>query len=305
MNSPILLTGASGFLGEYLLKTLSRYSQVKTLGRSSSNNIQIDLACDIPKLDMSFDWVVHNAGKAHVVPKNEVESQQFDNVNYKGTLNLLTALEQNLPQKFIFISTVAVYGREVGEDIDENAPTNGKSPYAKSKIKAERAIRDWCSKNEVDCIILRLPIIVGKNPPGNLNSIINAIGAGKYFSIQGNHARKSMILAEDIANLIPNLKGKSGVYNLTDGIHPTFSQVELAIAMGINSRIRLKLPKSLVGFVAKVGDLLHYFNLPFPLNSDRLHKMTSTLTFSDNKARKELGWNSQPVLPFLEKGLFK
>lgn len=204
-------------------------------------------------------------------------------------------------KQFIFISTVAVYGLESGENIHENCPLKGSTPYALSKIQAERLLIEWAERHQIPLVILRLPLIVGTNPPGNLRFIANAISKGLYVRIKGNYAKKSMVLAEDVAQLISKLPiNASGIYNLTDGTNPTFAQVEDAIAISYQKRIPLSIPLSLINIVARIGDGLRTIGIPFPVFSERIEKMTSSLTFSDLKARKEIDWSPRPVLPFIE-----
>lgn len=114
--------------------------------------------------------------------------------------------------------------------------------------------------------------------------------------ITNNTARKSIVLAEDVARLIARINGQSGTYNLTDGQHPRFSDLEEAIAEVHQQKIRFALPFPLLRTVALGGDLLRRIGLPFPLYSGRLNKMTATLTFDDAAARRDLGWSPQPVL---------
>src|SRR5690606_24129185 len=101
------------------------------------------------------------------------------------TRNLCRALEGlgNVPKSFIFISSVAVYGLQEGEGVGENHPLNGTTPYAESKILAESWLKQWAAENNVILSILRLPLIVGPNPPGNLGAMINGIKSRKYLSI--------------------------------------------------------------------------------------------------------------------------
>lgn len=293
----ILLTGASGFLGQIIQQQLAKEYAISTLGRGKGNTISCDLGKETPSIPETFQMVIHVAGKAHMVPKTEEEKQDFFRINHQGTVHLLKALDAApaLPQQLVFISTVAVYGLDQGEEIREETPLNGQTPYAYSKILAEKAIEEWATDRRVPYVILRPPLIVGPGAPGNLGSIRRAIQKGYYFRIQGNEARKSAILASDLARLIPQLSGKSGIYNLTDGYHPHFSEIEDAIAQSLQTRIKIRLPFSWVKALARLGDHLSFF----PLNSARLEKMTATLTFSDEKARRDLAWNPKPVLDFL------
>jgi nucleoside-diphosphate-sugar epimerase len=292
----ILLTGASGFLGRTICNKLNDDYEVITIGKSQTSQIRFDLAGQSSVSLVSSELVVHAAGRAHLIPQNESEKSEFKKVNVDGTINLLHALDTvpQLPKCFVFISTVAVYGLDEGANIDETAPLNGNTPYAISKLAAEKVVTEWCSCNHVNCVILRLPLVVGKEAPGNLGKMRRAIQKGLYVSIKGNPARKSVVNAEDIAKIIPALVDKQGIFNLTDGYHPLFSQIEDAIARETGKPVRFSLHIGLLRLIAKIGD---YITL-FPLNTARLQKMTSTLTFSDTKARAELGWNPQPAFQY-------
>jgi nucleoside-diphosphate-sugar epimerase len=289
----ILLTGSTGFLGGIILNFFKNSTKVVTLNRSFGD-IRCDLATTIPKL-INVNMVIHCAGKAHVVPKSEMENEEFFNVNFTGTINLLKGLDRcsTKPVSFVFISTVAVYGCDSGEMINEDTALNAQDAYGKSKIQAEDIIREWCLKNDVIYSFLRLPLLVGENPPGNLGAMINAIRKGYYFNIAGGKARKSMVLALDVAKFIANVSNIGGIYNLTDGYHPSFRELAFAIAKQLKRSSPIDIPLWLAKAMARFGDIL---GPKAPINSKKLNKITSNLIFDDSKARKVLGWRSNSVL---------
>lgn len=291
-NMKILLTGASGFLGGIIEKELSSYT-ILTVGRTLGA-VRCDLSKGVPELP-SVDIVIHAAGKAHSVPKTAVEKQEFFEVNVQGTLNLLTGLKRSdhLPKSFVFISSVAVYGRSSGISITETAALLAEDSYGLSKIEAEKLVIDWCEQNNVICSILRLPLLAGANPPGNLKAMINGIKKGYYFNIAGGRAKKSIVMASDIARIIPKAAATGGIYNLTDRYHPSFSELALLISEQTGKSKPHNLPLWLAGVIAKIGDQLGKYA---PVNSDKLSKITSDLTFDDDKATRSLGWNPRPVL---------
>ena len=199
----LLFTGGSGFLGYNIRPALEReYDVVHSLGIGENDDIKYNLAKEVPPINTHYDVVLHAAGKAHTVPNTEAEAQVFYDVNYQGTVNLCKALENaGIPKALVFISTVAVYGCEFGELIDETHPLNGDSPYAKSKIMAEEYLTKWCSEHNVVLGILRPSLLAGKNAPGNLGAMVNGIKKGFYLNIAGGRVKKSVLMAEDIANL--------------------------------------------------------------------------------------------------------
>lgn len=291
----LLFTGASGFLGYNILPILHKeYETVHTMGLGQEDDIKINLAKEVPPINTHYDIVLHACGKAHVVPRTSEEEKAFYDVNYEGTRNLCAALEKvGVPKALVFISTVAVYGCEYGEMITEDYPLNGETPYAKSKIMAENYLTKWCSEHGVVLGILRPSLLVGKNAPGNLGAMVNGICKGFYLNIAGGKVCKSVLMAEDIARLLPLLIEKGGVYNVCDTNQPTFGEISASVAKQLGKRKPISIPYWMAWCMAKVGDML---GSKAPINSYKLEKMTKSLTFSNEKARRELGWEPLDVL---------
>ena len=290
----LLFTGASGFLGNNIIHLLNGTYNIISVGLSPQDTYLVDIATDIPTFTDAFDVVFHAAGKAHSVPKTEAEERLFFDVNLQGTKNLCTALERSgIPKAFIFISTVAVYGCDSGENITEEHPLNGTTPYALSKIKAEKYLEGWCAMHNVKLSILRPSLIAGPNPPGNLGAMIRGIRNGKYLSIAGGKARKSVLMVQDIANLLPMLIEKGGIYNVCDSYQPSFRELEMVICKQLNKKLPLSIPYWFAKSMAVFGDC---FGEKAPINSLKLRKITHSLTFSNEKAMRELGWKPMNVL---------
>lgn len=290
----LLFTGASGFLGNSIHPLLRNMYNVITVGLTLQDDYVINIAENIPELHEHYDIVLHAAGKAHSIPNTELEKQLFFDVNLQGTKNLCTALEKvGVPRTFIFISTVAVYGCDYGVDITEEHPLNGTTPYAISKRLAEEYLQNWCRKHNVVLGIIRPSLIAGPNPPGNLGTMITGIRRGMYFSIAGGKARKSVLMVQDIANLVPLLVKKGGVYNVCDSYHPTFRELETLICNQMDRSLPLSIPYWLAKSMALMGDCL---GKNAPINSLKFDKITKSLTFSNEKAIRELGWQPTNVL---------
>ena len=290
----LLFTGGTGFLGKNVMPILKEKYEVVTCGITSEDMIQANLAKEVPVLDKHYDVVLHACGKAHVVPKTEAEKQAFFDVNYQGTVNLCSALEKvGVPKALVFISTVAVYGCEFGDLITEDHPLNGDTPYAKSKIMAEEYLSEWCKKHDVSLGILRPSLLAGNNAPGNLGAMVNGVRKGFYMNIAGGKVTKSVLMAEDIARILPLIAEKGGVYNVSDTRQPSFGELSISVARQLGKRKPISIPYWMAWCMAKVGDLL---GSKAPINSYKLSKMTESLTFSNEKARRELGWEPLDVL---------
>lgn len=274
------LTGSTGFLGNNISTFLLKENTIIAL--PDRNQLLIELA-KCQKIGM----LIHAAGKAHSTLTNREETQAFYEVNYELTKKITETIDQKKIElnTFVFISTVAVYGIEAGLDISEEAPLKGNSPYAQSKIMAEAHLQQWAEFTGVNLVILRLPLIFGDNAPGNLGAMERAVKGRYFFQIGKGEAKRSMVHFKQLAEFLPSLIGKSGIYNLTDGTNNSYNQVAQYFAKKYKRSI-INVPLLPFKIVARVGDLIP----KFPLNSYRLSKLSSSLTFSDQKARRELGW---------------
>lgn len=290
----LLFTGGTGFLGKNVMPLLKEKYEVTTCGITPEDMINANLAKSVPELPEHYDVVLHAAGKAHVVPRTEAEKQLFFDINYQGTVNLCQALEKvGVPRALVFISTVAVYGCDFGDLITEEYALEGETPYAKSKRMAEEYLMGWCKKHGVVLGILRPSLLAGKNAPGNLGAMVNGVRKGFYMNIAGGKVVKSILMAEDIAHLLPLVAEKGGTYNVCDTRQPSFGELSISVAKQLGKGKPLNIPYWMAWCMAKVGDLL---GSKAPINSYKLEKMTQSLTFSNEKARRELGWEPLDVL---------
>lgn len=291
----LLFTGGTGFLGRNIRSILEQSYEVITCGITPDDMIQANLAKEVPVLNQHYDIVLHACGKAHVVPQTEAERQAFYDVNVTGTIHLCDALEKvGVPDALIFISTLSVYGGDVhgDRDTEDSKPLLGDTPYADSKIKAEQYLTKWCSQHNVKLGILRPSLLAGKGAPGNLGAMVNGIRKGGYFNIAGGKARKSMLMVDDIAHLVPLVAEKGGTYNVCDDHNPSFGELSAVIAKQLGKRKPLSIPYWMAKCAAKVGDVFP----GFPLNSLRLEKIVTPDTWSNEKAKRELGWQPMDVL---------
>lgn len=186
-----------------------------------------------------------------------------------------------------------MYGCDYGDNITEEHPLNGTTPYAMSKRLAEEYLQKWCYEHNVVLGIIRPSLIAGPNPPGNLGAMIGGIRSGRYFSIAGSKARKSVLMVQDIAKLVPLLAAKGGTYNVCDSYQPSFRELETIICKQLGKSLPISIPYWMAKGMALIGDCL---GEKAPVNSLKLKKITRSLTFSNEKAIHELGWKPTSVL---------
>jgi nucleoside-diphosphate-sugar epimerase len=294
MGVSFYITGFNGFLGNILASVISKKNfRAYDINVLCKEKLDITKPFELAKPDGDF-VIIHSAGKAHSIPKTIEEKKVFFDVNYVGSQNLCKALKPYVGslKGLVFISTVSVYGQDTGSDISEEFPLKAESPYGLSKIQAEKYVTEWGKENDIPILILRLPLIAGPNPPGNLGKMIEGINTDRYFSIKNGIAKRSIVLAEDVANCITDNVGHSGIYNLTDGYHPTFREIETVITEQLNKKIPKSLPAVVASCLGYIGDVLPFF----PVNSSTIQKMSVDLSFNDKKAQEHLNWRPNEVI---------
>jgi nucleoside-diphosphate-sugar epimerase len=300
----VLVSGGCGFLGRYVVRRiLAAEHQLVSLDLAADRDVDHCVTADLsegpPDLSaVAPSTVYHLAGLAHLVPHNDTTRRRFFDVNVRGTRNLFLSLEEagGLTESLVLVSTVAVYGLEEGEDFEEKTARVATDPYGESKRQAEDLALEWGDKTGVRIGIVRLPLVAGPRAPGNFGAMVTALQRGRYLGVGPGGARRSMVLARDVAQVLPRVAELGGVYHLTDGHHPSFRELEGAICGALNRPEPKRLPMPAARILGLAGDAVTAVGASFPFNSRALRKMTSTLTFSDEKARRELGWQPTRVV---------
>ena len=300
----VLVTGGCGFLGRHVVAhVLTGGQRVVRLdvaaGAAATDFIAADLAVGPPDLSaMALSTVFHVAGLAHVLPRDAKTRQRFFDVNVEGTRNLLLGLNaaSGLPESLVLVSTVAVYGLKEGKDFDEQTSRGATDPYGESKLQAEDLVMEWGERMGVRIGIVRLPLAAGTGAPGNLGSMLSALRRGRYLGVGKGDARRSMVLAKDVARVLPQVAEVGGIFHLTDGHHPSFRELEEALCRALDRKNPKRIPTLAARALGVAGDVMAAAGGAFPFTSRSFHKMTSTLTFSDDNARRELGWSPTRVV---------
>ena len=90
----------------------------------------------------------------------------------------------------------------------------------------------------------------------------------------------------------------SGTFNLTDGLDPSFAEIENAVALQYGKKSVMRLPYVMLRPLAFLGDIFKFL----PVNSKKLAKLTTELTFSCAKAIEQLNWHPQNVIQAMQSG---
>ena len=169
-KNKILITGSNSFIGNEIVKYLSKYNyniigtyrkSKKKFKRKKINLIKLDLNKKINFKD-KFNVLIHCAS---TTPANEKRESYFK-INQIGFKNLISLCLKSECNKIILISSVAVYG-DVKKAITEKSFARGKSKYAKSKLKMENILFRFAKKNKINSVILRLSQVIGGKSVNN------------------------------------------------------------------------------------------------------------------------------------------
>ena len=231
-----IVTGGSGFVGQFLIKKLlSLYPEFQihnldihhpsSISSPNLSNHIVDLTSQENLKSFTFsenDIVYHLAAHSYIftvkVPSKAKRKSWFENLNVCGTKNLLTAMENNGAKNIAFLSSDMVYGSPQVTPINVNHPLNPNGPYGLSKIKAETLINDFGARNDCRSIIFRPRVIVGAGRLGILSKLfflirnnlpVPLIGSGKNYY--------QFISIHDCVNALiefHNQNHSSGIYNL-------------------------------------------------------------------------------------------
>jgi nucleoside-diphosphate-sugar epimerase len=210
----ILISGSNGFIGSYLkCNFVKNGDNVVTIGLSEINDIKIDLSKTYFSIEGDFDLVIHCAGIVH----SKRHSNNFDstliNQDINITINFLKSISKISYKKLVYLSSVSVYGLDFGENISINVIENPKSGYALTRYISENLIKNIIPLNKY--LILRLPLVNGKNPKGNIKEVIEAIRRGKMIIFKNNTCKKSVIELSDLFSLLNNkCITLSGIHNI-------------------------------------------------------------------------------------------
>lgn len=301
------VTGATGCIGSALTFRLANEGwRVVALVRDRSRAGHLPKSIEIVEAGLAdrermteamrgCQTVFHLAAKVHAAPGTSPEEFVRDNVT--GTRNVVTAAIENQVERFIFFSTVAVYG-ESNEMLNETIFPKPTTAYGASKLDAERIV---IAASELKTTVLRLPVVYGARDRGNMAKLIEAIRRNRYFIVGDGQNLKSMIAVEnvvDAALLITSDERAIGeTFIVTDA--RSYSQQEIAttIAELLGARKPRKLPRWLLLLAGKTGDLVEkLIGIGLPISSDRIRKLSSNTIYSSAKIEHELGFKPRVAL---------
>lgn len=266
----IVVTGSSGQLGSYLVEHFSRENEV--VGFDVLECPYPDIASLTARADVvdhpalgelirDADWIIHAAAQVSV--ERSIDDPLFDaRNNVLGTVNLLWNAFKNDAQKFMYISSAAVFGNPIRVPIDENHPTDPMSPYGASKLCSEKYVRAFSVAYGMSAVIVRpFNIYSPRADPdspysGVISKFVHRAKNGEALVIEGDGSQtRDFVHVSDVVRMVDMAVKKSasigGIFNCGTGVGHSISELaEQVISLsGGDSKVEHAPPR--------MGDIRH------------------------------------------------
>ena len=293
----VWVTGSSGFIGQCLVNSLRHeghhvipigHNSIDALSKANLPWLRLgDLAeFDNPNLMKGVDCIFHLAGRAHIADKDTHKNQAaFMRANRDSTRALAYAAAEAGVKRFIFLSSIGVLGNNSGNcPFTEKSPISPHSVYAYSKWEAEKALLEVMEETALQVVIVRAPLVYGKNSKGSLASLLNALERGIPLPLGAIHNRRSLIGLNNLVHFLIHCM------NVKDAANDTFliSDQEVISTTELVNKLHkllksksplLPIPPSLIRLTTKLLG-----------RSDLSEKLLSNLEIDSTYARTHLKW---------------
>jgi nucleoside-diphosphate-sugar epimerase len=288
----VVITGASGFVGQNLSHYLTNFSFTTS---------SISLRNSNWKDNFNGDAIIHLAGKAHDT-KNISDASEYFRVNTDLSKELFDAFLQSEIKDFIYFSSVKAVADEVLDVLYEEVSPSPKTPYGQSKLQAEQYILSKEIPENKRVFIIRPCMIHGPGNKGNLNLLYQLVAQGLPWPLGAFKNRRSFLSIENLCFVIKELLENSaipcGVYQVADDDSISTNELILLLGTSLEKKTKIwNIRSSWIRGISKLGD---YLNLP--LNSERLQKLTENYVVSNHKIMMAIG---KPLPVNAEEGLLK
>ena len=293
-----LVTGATGFIGRVLCKSLMEKGWlVRGTARNPAGAVPMPEGIEIEQIEgigPNTDWskalkdadtVVHLAARVHVPregPGNSLAA--FRLINTMGTDRLARAAAASGVKRFVFVSTVKVNGEGRETPYTEKDEPGPEDPYGISKWEAEQALQEIADTTPLEVVILRPPLVYGPQVKANFLSLLKWVRRGVPLPLGGVKNRRSLIFVGNLVEAILTCMTQPGAANQTylvkDGEDVSTPELIRRVAKALEVRARLfPVPPALLRMAGGLAG-----------KSAAVERVAGSLTVGDSKICRELGW---------------
>ncbi len=209
VGGPIVVTGATGFIGRHLVESLEGAGlRVRAIVRRPgqlSGRTESIVASDIHDREAvrrAFEGatsVVHLAGRAHAKPEGQNDpASECTRINVDGTALLLEEAAAAGIRTFVFASSVKAVADESFEALTPDTPPRPTDAYGESKLEAERLVRVAAARHGFYAPILRLPVVYGPGMKANMAALFGAVDRGIPLPLASVTNRRSFVYVGNV-----------------------------------------------------------------------------------------------------------
>jgi predicted dehydrogenase/nucleoside-diphosphate-sugar epimerase len=310
----VLITGASGFLGRYIVpRFIDGGHKVRVFVRTTSNTSALEkLGVEIVRGDLKdsdslaiavagMDTVVHAAASMAGTP------QEQEAATTQGTHDLLRIAEEAGVKRFIHVSSIVVLEMRMprgGGSIQEDGPYETceklMSHYTRSKMGAEKAAVEFAANGKMAVLILRPGLLFGPGGKLFLPRMGYGFGSNCYalIGMGGNPLPVSYVAncADAIFAAAEKVDVTEGIFNIVDD--EPIKQIEYMREVKATVRPNLKIvrvPYLMARTIAFFGEttsaiLSKIKTIPWPFRANHMIQCVRRLSYSNAKAKELLGW---------------
>ncbi|MCL1861198.1 MAG: NAD-dependent epimerase/dehydratase family protein [Proteobacteria bacterium] len=214
--SKILLTGSSGFIGQALARRLiAEGHQLRLPVRSPlswepGNSVVfpfegLEATTDWTAALVGVDLVIHCAARPHIMNETTPDPlAEYRRCNVEGSVRLASQAARAGARRFVFVSTVEVCGEQTQPDQPfsvESTPAPA-SPYAISKLEAERTLFALTASSNMEVVIVRPPPVYGPGVKGDFHALMRWINRGRPLPLADAESRRSMISRSNLIDFL-------------------------------------------------------------------------------------------------------
>lgn len=305
----ILITGATGFIGKYLLQQLIEEGHYcRCLVRRSSNrenlfnNPKVEIfEGDITKpetlkgIGKEIDVVYHLAAAGHVADVSEDAYKAAYVLNVQGTQNIIEACATGGFGRFIHFSSTAAMGLIKRPIINEDVPCQPQTPYQKSKYESEKIAFETGNKYEVDIVVLRPCMVYGPGGRGEFLKFCSLIKKGLFPRIGLGKNLTPIVHLKDVvqAALKAATKGNVGnVYLIASETSPPLRDIFEAVCLSLGiKRPYYYVPLWAAYSAALLGEKLSLiFGKPPIVSRKNILSVAASRVFDISKAKRDLDY---------------
>ncbi|HUL19619.1 MAG TPA: NAD-dependent epimerase/dehydratase family protein [Steroidobacteraceae bacterium] len=265
--SVVLVTGATGFIGRLLCPQLAQqgYTVRATLRTPQPTPPGVSEAVVLGELGAATAWdaalrnveyVVHAAGRAHVVHASACAAGQFHEVNVRGTEGLAQAAVRAGVRRFLYLSSIKVNGESttVRPFRFDDVP-HPQDDYARSKQRAEAALVAAARGTPMEVALVRSPLVYGPGVQANFLRLMRWVDRAwvlPFGAIENSRCLVSVWSLNDLLlRLLAYPRPPSGVWLVSDGEDLATPELLRHIASALGRRVRLaRVPPRLLRFGA-------------------------------------------------------